>query len=122
MLTYGLKHLKLIGKSHIDLPEEDKTRLKLEKGEHIDPNKEFINPGLSGEAPIVSKEHVHLTQSEIRGLLLIVYYLHTRPLEAKDVPVLIPDPVSLLASVKHLLETHKDDCPEKAVTGQYVLR
>jgi len=112
----------LTGKSHIDLPEEDKTRLKLEKGEHIDPNKEFINPGLSSEAPVVSQEHVHLTQSEIRGLLLIVYYLHTRPLEAKDVPVLIPDPVSLLSSVKNLLDTHKDDCPEKAVSGQYVLK
>jgi len=112
----------LTGKSHIDLPEEDKVRLKLEKGDHIDPNREFINPGMSAEAPVVPSEHVHLTQAEIRGLMLIVYYLHTRPMEDKEVPLLIPDPVSLLTCVKNIVETHKDDCPEKAVTGQYVLR
>ena len=112
----------LTGKSHIDLPEEEKIRLRLEKGEHIDPNKEFINPGMCDQAPAVSGDHVHLTQSEIRGLMLIVYYLHTRPMDSKDVPVLIPDPVSLLNCVKDILEQHKDDCPEKAVTGQYVLR
>ena len=30
--------------------------------------------------------------------------------------------MSLLSSVKNLLDTHKDDCPEKAVSGQYVLK
>ena len=112
----------LTGTSHIDLPEEDKIRLKLEKGEHIDANKEFINPGMSDEAPLVPVDHVHLTQAELRGIMLIVYYLHTRSNQDKDVPVLIQDPVSLLSAVKDVLESHKDDCPEKAVTGKYILR
>ena len=41
----------LTGVSHLDLPEEEKRRMKLEKGENIDPNKEFVNPGLSEEIP-----------------------------------------------------------------------
>ena len=31
-------------------------------GDNIDPNKEFLNPGLVDEAPVVPSEHVHLTQ------------------------------------------------------------
>ena len=112
----------LTGQSHIDLPDDVKIRLRLEKGEHIDPNKEFINPGMSEEGPVVASDSVHLTQPEVRGLMLIVYYLHTRPMESKDVPVMIPNPVSLLGCVKKIIESHKDDCPEKAVTGKYVLR
>ena len=112
----------LTGQSHLDLPEEEKRRLRLEKGEHIDPNKEFLNPGLSEEAPSVPSHHVHLTQPELRGLTLILFYLHSRRVDQQDVPVLIPDPLALLLSVKKLLETHKDDCPDKAVTGQYILR
>ena len=29
----------LTGRSHMDLPEEEKRRMRLEKGENIDPNK-----------------------------------------------------------------------------------
>ena len=29
----------LTGRSHVDLPDEEKRRMKLEKGENIDPNK-----------------------------------------------------------------------------------
>ena len=31
-------------------------------GDHIDPNKEFLYPGLVGEAPKPPLKHVHLTQ------------------------------------------------------------
>ena len=124
MLWYVLERYVtcLSGKSHIDLPDDVKIRLKLEKGEHIDPNKEFVNPGLSDVGPLVPSDHVHLTQPEVKGLMLIVYYLHSLPMEMKDVPVIIPDPVALIKSVRTIVETHKDDCPEKAITGQYILR
>ena len=112
----------LSGKSHLDLPQEEKRRMRLEKGENIDPNKEFVNPGLTDEAPQVPTEHVHLTQAEVQGLKYIIMYLQTRQPEAMEVPVIIPDPVSLVQSVKEIVIEHDDDCPEKAVTGRYVLR
>ena len=96
--------------------------MRLEKGENIDPNKEFVNPGLTEQAPVVPSEHVNLTQAELHGLKYIIMYLQTRPLEAMDVPVLIPDPLSLVASVKEIVYGHLEDCPEKAVTGKYILR
>merc|ERR1719414_289714 len=80
----------LTGKSHLDIPPEEKRRMKLEKGENIDPNKEFVNPGLSEETPEIPSEHVHLTKEELCGLQYIVMYLQYLSDEAKDVPVLIP--------------------------------
>ena len=112
----------LTGKSHMDLPEEEKRRMKLEKGENIDPLKEFVNPGLSEEIPSVPKEHVHLTQDELRGIRCIVTYIKYLPLEEAEVPVLVPDPASLIHDLREMMREHKDDCPKKAVTGKYVLR
>lgn len=86
----------LTGKSHLDLPEDEKRRLRLEKGENIDPNKEFVNPGLAEEAPTVPTEHVHLTEPELKGLKLIILYLQQLADEDKDVPVLIPDRKSVV--------------------------
>ncbi len=34
----------------------------------------------------------------------------------------ISDPISVIKDIRELVLTHKDDCPEKAVTGKYVLR
>jgi hypothetical protein len=42
----------------------------------------------------------------IHDLKYIITYLQTRPLEAMDVPVLIPDPFSLVASVKEVVYGH----------------
>jgi len=112
----------LTGKSFIDLPEEEKRRLRLEKGEHIDPNKEFVNPGLAEEAPMAPQQHVNLTRDEVKGMRLIIIYLQQLTLDSKDVPVLIPDPVSLVKEVKTLVDQHKDDDEDEAITGMYVLR
>ena len=112
----------LTGDSSLDLPEEEKRRMKLERGDHIDPNKEFLYTGLMSEAPAVSKLHVHLTLEEVKGLGFIVMYLYQKPAELRAVPDIIPDPARLIAAVKKLVLDHKDDCPEKAITGKYVLR
>jgi len=124
MLWYVLDRYTscLMGKSNMDLPEEEKRRMRLEKGENIDPNKEFVNPGLVEEAPGVPEEHIHLTQEELFGLKYIVMYLHNKPKEEKDVPLLIPNPAQVMRDIKALMADHVDDCPEKAVTGKYVLR
>jgi len=124
MLWYVLERYVtcLTGKSHLDLPAEEKRRMRLEKGENIDPNKEFINPGLSEEAPAVPTEHIHLTQPELLGLQYIVIYIQNLQPEDMQVPVLIPDPVSLISAVRELVTAHMEDCPEKAVTGRYILR
>eukprot|EP00088_Acartia_fossae_P065207 TRINITY_DN8037_c0_g1_i4.p1 TRINITY_DN8037_c0_g1~~TRINITY_DN8037_c0_g1_i4.p1 ORF type:complete len:643 (+),score=120.25 TRINITY_DN8037_c0_g1_i4:74-2002(+) len=112
----------LTGESSLDLPEEEKKRMKLERGDHIDPNKEFLYTGLVSEAPAVPSKHVHLTQEEVRGLGFIVMYLYQKPAELRHVPDIIPEPAKLIAKVRDLVMAHKDDCPEKAVTGKYVLR
>ena len=65
----------LYGKTHLDLPEDEKRRLKLEKGENIDPNREFLKmAGLSVDADQMKasmsssgngRSHVHLLESEL---------------------------------------------------------
>jgi hypothetical protein len=43
-----------------------------------------------------------------------------RPTELKNVPVLIPNPAQLVRDVRSLIVSHKNDCPEQAVTGRSV--
>ena len=65
----------LYGRTHLDLPEEEKRRLKLEKGENIDPNKEFMKmTGLSSQ-DMQQKGHDFNASSRSR--------VHLSPLELK---------------------------------------
>ncbi|XP_023336351.1 jmjC domain-containing histone demethylation protein 1 [Eurytemora carolleeae] len=112
----------LTGNSCLDLPEDEKKRMRLERGDHIDPNKEFLYPGLVGEAPKPPLKHVHLTQEEIRGLKFIVMFLAKTPAEKRCVPDIIPEPGRLVKCVRDIIKEHEDDCPEAAVTGTYILR
>ena len=59
----------LVGRSHLDLPEEEKRRIRLEKGENIDPNQEILKYDKEGGSGgiIIPKDHVHLTQAELQG-------------------------------------------------------
>ena len=115
----------LYGRTHLDLPEEEKRRLKLEKGENIDPNKEFLKlTGFSATSQdhIKSRSHVHLTPMEITGIKYAVMYLHYLPASKKNVPLMLPDPIAVIKDIRQLVLDHKDDSPEMAVTGKYVLR
>lgn len=67
-------------------------------------------------------EHVHLTPWELHGLKAIVTYLHALPTNKKNVPELIRDPVALIKDVRTLVEQHRYDNPDLAVTGRPVLR
>ena len=65
----------LYGWPSLDLPEEEKRRLKLEKGENIDPNKEFMKmTGLSSQ-DMQQKGHDFNASSRSR--------IHLSPLELK---------------------------------------
>ena len=118
----------LYGRTHLDLPEEEKRRLRLEKGENIDPNKEFLKmAGMVSEVDEkgfggTGKPHVHLSHEELRGIKYVVMYLHHLPASKKNVPLMLPDPIAVIKDVRQLVLEHKDDCPQKAITGKYVLR
>ncbi|KAL0267255.1 UNVERIFIED_CONTAM: hypothetical protein PYX00_009581 [Menopon gallinae] len=67
-------------------------------------------------------KHVHLTSQELHGLKAIVMYLHSLPTNKKNVPELIKDPIALVKDVRTVVEQHRHDNPELAVTGKSVLR
>nr|XP_018914262.1 PREDICTED: jmjC domain-containing histone demethylation protein 1 isoform X1 [Bemisia tabaci] len=69
-----------------------------------------------------SSEHTHLTHQELHGLKSIVTYLHCLPANKKNVPELIKDPVALIKDVRTLVEQHRHDSSESAVTGKPVLK
>lgn len=59
---------------------------------------------------------------ELHGLKAIVMYLHSLPTNKKNVPELIKDPIALVKDVRTVVEQHRHDNPELAVTGKSVLR
>ncbi|GLH03864.1 JmjC domain-containing histone demethylation protein 1 [Gryllus bimaculatus] len=66
--------------------------------------------------------HIHLTPQELHGLKAIVMFLHSLPTNKKNVPELIRDPIALIKDVRTLVEQHRYDNPEAAVTGRPILR
>ncbi|XP_014211893.1 jmjC domain-containing histone demethylation protein 1 [Copidosoma floridanum] len=66
-------------------------------------------------------KHIHLTPLELHGLKSIVMYLHSLPSTKKNVPELIRDPVALIHDVRCLVEQHRHDSHELAITGTPVL-
>ena len=59
---------------------------------------------------------------ELHGLKAIVMFLHSLPSNKKNVPELIHDPIALIKDVRTLVEQHRHDSPEAAVTGKSILR
>ncbi|XP_039298773.1 jmjC domain-containing histone demethylation protein 1 isoform X1 [Nilaparvata lugens] len=70
----------------------------------------------------IPQEHIHLTPWELHGLKAIVTYLHGLPTNKKNVPELIRDPVALIKDVRTVVEQHRYDNPDFAVTGRPVLK
>merc|ERR1712020_650261 len=106
MLWYTLDRYVycLTGRTHLDLPEEEKRRIRLERGDNFDANKEvlkLVNPNIEHNKPQIPKTHVHMTQAELLGIKFIVMYLHHLPHSKKKVPIMLPDPVSV--SLTYLL-------------------
>lgn len=88
----------LLGRSHLDISESQR--------QHLVPQRH---------------QHVHITELELHGLKAIVVYLHSLPSTKKNVPDLIRDPIALIHDVRCLVEQHRHDNPEAAVTGNPVL-
>ena len=75
-------------RTHLDLPEEEKRRMRLEKGENIDPNKEVLKIASSALASNLGADQtptsnnrgpkVHLTQvspiTKILQFLFVKYH------------------------------------------------
>jgi hypothetical protein len=59
---------------------------------------------------------------ELHGLKAIVMFLHSLPTNKKNVPELIRDPIALIKDVRTLVEQHRYDSPESAVTGKPILK
>lgn len=88
----------LLGRSHLEISESQR--------QHLVPQQHL---------------HIHITPFELHGLKAIVMYLHSLPSTKKNVPELIRDPVALIHDVRCLVEQHRHDNPEAAVTGNPVL-
>ena len=65
---------------------------------------------------------MHFELQELHGLKAIVMFLHSLPTNKKNVPELIRDPIALIKDVRTLVEQHRYDSPEAAVTGKPILR
>lgn len=59
---------------------------------------------------------------ELHGLKAIVMFLHSLPTNKKNVPELIRDPIALIKDVRTLVERHRNDSPDAAVTGKSILQ
>ncbi|XP_046416749.1 jmjC domain-containing histone demethylation protein 1-like [Neodiprion fabricii] len=95
----------------------------LERYVHMLLNRSHLDIQDANQQSPVTKlhEHIHLTPFELHGLKAIVMYLHSLPSTKKNVPELIRDPVALIHDVRCLVEQHRHDNPDAAVTGYPVL-
>lgn len=60
---------------------------------------------------------MHLTPHELHGLRAIVLYLHSLPSSRKSVPEYLSNPVALIQDVRTVVEQHRKDQPQLAITG-----
>nr|CAD7597925.1 unnamed protein product [Timema genevievae] len=97
----------------------------LERYVHCLLGRSHLDEGGGGEPEPVksgSNKHTHLTPQELHGLKAIVMFLHSLPTNKKNVPELIRDPIALIQDVRTVVEQHRYDNPEFAVTGKSILR
>lgn len=59
---------------------------------------------------------------ELHGIKSIVSYLHILPSNKKSVPPLIKNPIELIKNVAIVINKHKNDKPEDAISGKPILK
>ncbi len=99
----------LMGKSHLSLEEEAAVRLLGTKQERL------------AFRESLEEQHTHITPQELFGLKAIVMYIHALAVSKKAVPPLLPEPINLVRDIRTLVEGHKRDDPDMAVTGKPLL-
>ncbi|XP_050442389.1 jmjC domain-containing histone demethylation protein 1 isoform X2 [Adelges cooleyi] len=92
----------------------------LERYVYCDLGKSHLTEGAETSPPPV--EHVHFTKQELHGIKAIVRYLHVLPPNKKNVPPLIKDAIELIRNVAIVINKHKNDKPEDAITGKPILK
>ncbi|XP_026815603.1 jmjC domain-containing histone demethylation protein 1 isoform X1 [Rhopalosiphum maidis] len=92
----------------------------LERYVYCDLGKSHLTEGAeSSPAPV---EHIHFTKQELHGIKAIVRYLHILPANKKNVPPLIKDAIELIRNVAIVINKHKNDKPEDAISGKPILK
>jgi len=97
----------LLGKSHIKVDDDILVRLFGDKFTREEFRRKL--------------EHTHITPQELYGLKAIVMFIHALPVTRKNIPSLITDPVDLIKDIRNIVESHKEDDPDLAVTGKPLL-
>ena len=95
----------LLGRTHLDLSEDEATFLL----GHEEDKKNFIQA--------LTTNRRHITAQELFGIKAIVMYIHALPVSKKNVPPIIKQPINLVRDVKVVVEEHKNDNQDKAITG-----
>ncbi len=99
----------LLGRSHLEFDEDTKLRLL----GTADERKHFKDA--------LAQSPRHITPQEIFGLKAIIMYIHALAVSKKNVPYLLRHPINLVRDVRVVVDSHKEDDPAKAVTGQPLL-
>merc|ERR1719192_3270847 len=97
----------LLGRSHLDLDDDARQRLLGPDSERSQHEQSLTSGSKRG----------NLTPQEIFGLKAIVMYIHALAVSKKNVPPLIPEPIELVRDIRVVVDEHKGDEHELAVTG-----
>ena len=62
-----------------------------------------------------------ITPQELFGLKAIIMYIHALPVSKKNVPTLLRHPINLVRDVRVLVNEHKEDRLDNAMTGKPLL-
>jgi len=76
---------------------------------------------LWGTHQVSTRDHVHLTPQELFGIKAIIMFIHALPVTRKSVPLLIQEPIKLIRDVRSIVDSHKQDNPDKSYTGKPLL-
>ena len=98
----------LLGRSHLELDELAKKKLLGSENEQ----KQFFEA--LGKTPSI-------TPQELFGLKAIIMYIHALPVSKKNVPLILRQPINLVRDVRVVVNDHKEDKIENAITGKPIL-
>ena len=98
----------LLGRSHLELDDAAKKKLLGTENEQ----KQFFDA--LGKTPSI-------TPQELFGLKAIIMYIHALPVSKKNVPLILRQPINLVRDVRVVVNDHKEDAMENAITGKPIL-
>ena len=98
----------LLGRTHLELDDSAKKKLLGTENEQ----KQFFES--LGKTPSI-------TPQELFGLKAIIMYIHALPVSKKNVPLILRQPINLVRDVRVVVNDHKEDTMENAITGKPIL-